>query len=117
MTPIMRRSFGTLMSGVLIMVLAGCARPLKEQVLGKWKHTGGPAQIELLKDGTVMYALGPLHATGTFTTPDERHLRTELPGLAGALLGSQTYVARVEKDTLHLTLGTEPLTFTRVPPR
>ncbi len=111
----LRTFISTLASGLLITTAVGCARPLQQQVLGKWKHTGSTAQIELLKDGTVIYAFGPLQATGTFTTPDEKHLRTDLRGAVGALLGSQTYEARVGKNTLHLTLGTEPLTFTRVP--
>lgn len=113
----MRRTalvIGTLALGVLVLSLAGCTRPLKEQVVGKWKHGQSPAQVEFLKDGTLICALGPVQATGKFTTPDEKHIRTELNGPVGNLLGSQTYTAEVKEKSLILTVGTEPLSFTRV---
>lgn len=105
---------GTLMAGLLMWGASGCTRPLKDQVVGKWKHSNSAAQLEFLKDGTVIYALGPLHATGTYATPDEKHIRTEFKGLPAAMLGSQTYEAGVREKQLTLRVGTEPLSFTRV---
>jgi len=70
--------------------------------------------IAFLKDGSFTGSAGPLPLSGTFTTPDEKHLKLEGAGMVGSLLGAQVYEARVEKAQLSLIAGAVQQDFTRV---
>lgn len=71
--------------------------------------------VEFLKDGSFTGSAGPMPISGTFTTPDERHVKLEGPGLVGTLIGPQVYDARIEKERLILSAGTLSQEFERVP--
>jgi hypothetical protein len=100
--------------GLLLCVCAsGCSQSLRDQVTGKWRHSGGALTVEFLKDGSFTGSAGPIPLSGTYTTPDEKHLKLEGTGFVGDLLGAHTYEAKVENDWLTLTAGTLRQDFTR----
>ena len=99
---------------MIVMALSGCARPLKEQVVGKWRHSSGNMTVEFLKDGSLTGSAGPVPVSGSFTAPDEKHLKIEGSGVLGKLLGAQVYQAGIEKDHLTLTAGAARQEFDRV---
>jgi hypothetical protein len=99
----------------LVVMLSGCSRPLKSQVEGKWRHTSGAMTLEFLKDGSFTGNAGPVPLSGTFTTPDEQHLKLEGAGMAGSLLGPMVYQATVKEDSLSLAAGVVRQEFKRSP--
>jgi hypothetical protein len=107
-------------AALVLILLAGCSRPLKEQVQGKWKQTNGSIELTFLKDGSVtgsirpVQMLGPVQLSGVYTTPDEQHLKLEFSGVAGSVLGAQVSEARMKDGKLILTLNGQPQEFTRV---
>jgi hypothetical protein len=96
------------------MLLVGCSRPLKQRLEGKWQQSGGGMSMSFLKDGSFIWAQGPLQASGTYTTPDEQHVKIEISGIIGSFIGSGVYEAAVKDEQLTLTVGNEPQQFTRV---
>jgi hypothetical protein len=106
--------FWMIVPGVaMVVALSGCARPLKDQVVGKWQHTSGGMTVEFLKDGSLTGSAGPLPLSGSYTTPDDKHLKIEGSGVLGRMLGAQVYQAAIEKDHLTLTAGTARQEFDR----
>jgi len=97
-----------------VLGLAGCGRPLKQRIEGKWQHASGSMTVEFLKDGAFRGSAGPLPISGRYTTPDENHVQIEGSGLVGGLLGPQVYEAHQEKESLHLTAGSIRQEFKRV---
>lgn len=105
----------TLIGAFLVASIVGCNRPLKEQVVGTWKGTDGNSTITFLKDGTCTMSGGPFTVTGKYTTPDEKHLKIELSGIAGNLVGTQVRETEVKDGKLVLTENGKRSEYTRVP--
>lgn len=99
---------------VVLTLAAGCSRPLKDRLVGKWQETNGHQTVTFLKDGSVVYALGPVQSTGTYSTPDEKHVKFELSGLTGQVFGSPIVEAEMKDGRLVLDLAGKPTEFTRV---
>ena len=98
---------------LMLMLAAGCQRPLKEQVVGKWRETNGRLEVTFFKEGTVAASLGPVQASGNYSTPDEEHVKFELSGLAKDLLGAQVAPAKMKDGRLLLTIAGQEREFTR----
>jgi hypothetical protein len=94
--------------------LSGCARPLKDRVVGRWRHTSGTITLDFLKDGSLGGSAGPVPLSGTYTTPDDKHLKIDGSGVVGKLFGTQVYEAGIEKERLTLTAGASRQEFDRV---
>jgi hypothetical protein len=108
------KHWGTAIALVGLLGLTGCSRPLKDRITGKWQHTSGSVTMEFLKDGSFVGNAGPVPLSGSFTTPDQKHVRIEGAGLVGGLLGPQVYEARQEKESLQLIAGATQQEFKRV---
>ena len=108
-----QRGWGWLALMVAALAVAGCSRPLKDQLVGRWEPVNGQGEITFLKDGTATLSHGPLQVSGNYTTPDEQHVKVEPSGLAGHLAGTQVWPARIDKGRLTLTINGKPTEFAR----
>jgi len=83
---------------ISMLVLSACSGT--GAIVGTWKDSLGQT-MTFFKDGTVTTG-GLLAMTGTYTFPDNTHLKIEFQGL-GALVGAQVYEYKVSGNTLTLS--------------
>ena len=95
--------------------VAAQQKTLKEQLVGKWQKSDGSGTMTFLKDGTFTLQVGPFPLTGTFSTPDEKHLKIEVSGIAGNLVGTQVRDAEIKDGKLILLNGGNREGYTRQP--
>ena len=97
--------------------LSGCARPLKDQLQGKWRQTNGRWELTFLKDGTLSSAFGPFELTGKWKTPDEKTVVITPQGLLGAAVGDLVCPAAIKDGRLSLSIRSVQQEFQRVEQR
>jgi len=106
---------GALLSAVAALVLlAGCARPLKDQVVGDWQRVNGEGKLTFLGDGTISAQGGPLQISGTYTVPDEKHLKVQPSGVLGNIAGAQIWDAEMKDGRLLLTISGSQQEFKKI---
>ena len=99
------------------LTLAGCKRPLKDQLTGKWRQTNGRWELTFLKDGTLSSAFGPFELTGKWKAPDEKTVVISPQGIVGAVTGDVVCPAELKDGRLNLTIKGMPQEFQRVEQR
>jgi hypothetical protein len=92
----------------IALLTTSCSQGPKKMILGKWKSASGEA-IEFFPDGTVSASGNFANYAGTFSFPDNKHIKLELGGLI-AIAGPLVANYSLSSNELRLTeQGTETI--------
>jgi hypothetical protein len=88
---------------------------LKSQIIGRWGEASGSGlTLEFYENGTVTATILGMTATGDYACLDTDTIRIDLTGLAGSILGAQTFDVAIDGDTMILSSSNVNVQFVRL---
>ena len=84
-----------------LLVVISCSG-IKGRLVGQWTSDDQTQTVEFFRDGTVVFRTVGIPVTGRWHVMDERHVRFDLSGPVGALVGTQVAKVTVQEDRLVL---------------
>ena len=89
----------TILTVLMLILVAACSQDPKEAVVGKWTEVGGTEQLVLKADGSVTLTDDGVNLEGTYTVFSAEKIDMQLSGL-GELAGPLIMRGKLEGDQL-----------------
>lgn len=113
MTVVLRARSFLLFTFLFVVVLAACSHDPKKVIVGEWATSPAVETLHFFPDGTVTIKTKGSNVAGTYSFPDQTHLKLEMGG-SGGLMGAIVAEFEISSDTLKLNNNGQIATYTRV---